>query len=236
MPQPLAVIISGFLMHQNTLLKFTLFISLSVTLLAACSSPGPVSNLAGAEPTEPPFTNEEPEKYQTFIVQTTPKETVRFFVARDGDKWRVDSAYGTPSQTTSLHTDKDYILAYEAKAYSEYDSTHGFDERPNMVQEISYGMLNSRDKAVYEEISSEAGVAKFRFIDARGKESVVTFDKENGLPIKKEIFSINDGAKTLEITISLEGLLTEVDPGHFEIPKEFKKASAEEMKKILTTR
>ncbi len=236
MPQPLAVIISGFLMQQITFVKFTLFISLTVTLLTGCSSSGPAANLAGAEPTEPPFTNDEPEKYQTYIVQTTPKETVRFFVARDGDKWRVDSAYGTPNQTTSLHTDKDFVLAYEAKAYSEYESTHGFNERPNMVQEISYGMLNSKEKAVYEEISSEAGMAKFRFIDAKGKESEVTFDKERGLPIKKEIFSVKDGAKTLEITISLEGLTTEVDPAHFEIPKEFKKVSAEEMKKILTPR
>ncbi len=193
----------------------------------------PAPDKAMGELSEPPYMNDEPEKYQTYVLQATSGETVKFFAARDGDKWRIDSAYGTPTQTGSLHTDKDYVLAFAQKSYGEYESAHGFDERPNMVQEITHGMLNARDKAVFETLSSAGGVTRYRAIDANGKEAVITFDETKKIPVKKEIFNTQGGVRKLEITISLEEFTTDVDAAHFEIPKGFKKVPRQEIKNIL---
>ncbi len=224
-----------FNMLQIKSIKFA-FVILSAIFVAGCSPPESAIPQSSAQPTEPPFSNEEPGRYQTFIVQTMADEADKFFVARDGDKWRIDSAYGTPGQTATLHTDKDYILAFIAKAYSEMETAHGFDERPNMVQEISHGLLNSREQASYEKIDSANSLTNYRYKDAKAKEVVLTFDEAKRVPVKKEIFGIVGGTRTLEKGITLEGFTTEVDPGHFKIPEDFKKVSAAEMKKILTAK
>lgn len=220
-----------------TLMKTAIFafvLPLVMFLLISCSSRNPADEVQSRPPTEAPYKSEEPERYQTFIVQKTAAETVRFFVARDGNKWRIDSAYGTPVQTSSLHTDKDYVLAFGPRVYSEYESVHGYDERPDVVQEITHGMINNKDIAVYEKTDDNGGLIKYKYLDQKGKESIVTYDTAKGIPIRKELFSIRDGARTSEVVISLEEFSTEVDPSNFELPKEFKRVSPQEMRSILS--
>ncbi len=204
-------------------------------LMISCSTPEPVADMPAAVPTEPPFANAEPEKYQTFVLQTSPSGTVRFLIARDGDRWRIDSDLGQPRQTGSLHTDqKDFVLDYATRSYGEYTAGHGFDERPNMVEEITHGLFNSREIAVYENLGTDGGFAQYKMTDGKGKESIITIDLAKGLPIRKEIFNIADGNRMLEMTVWLEDFTTEVDPANFEIGKDFKKVSMDEMKKILS--
>ncbi|MEQ1603993.1 MAG: hypothetical protein ABL999_03920 [Pyrinomonadaceae bacterium] len=191
---------------------------------------------AGAVMTEPPFKNGEPEKYQTEVLQTSAIGVEKFFIIRDGAKWRIDSAYGSPDQVSSLHTDKDYVASFAAKSVAEYPATHGFDERENMVTEISFGLINSREKAAYETMGTENGITKYRIAPAPPKniETVIHYDEKLGLPIKKEIFR-NDGANRLiDRTIEFSGFKTEIDTTLFAFPKDFKKVSVEDMKKILT--
>ena len=222
--------------HMNKIKSAGYVLALSIIAAAhfGCSTNEPAVNTAAQAPTEPPFKNEEPERYQTYIIQTTPAETVRFFVARDGAKWRVDSAYGTPDQTTSLHTDKDYVLSFGPRAYSEYESSHGYDERPYIVEEITHGMINRRDNAVYEKTGDSEGTVKYRYLDDKGREAIITYDETKSIPTMKEVYSIKDGSKLLEASISLEGFTTDVDPSNFELPKDFKRVTPQEMRSILS--
>ena len=205
-------------------MKVTLFLVAAAAFAAACSTTEPAPEKAAAEPTEPPFSNAEPERYQAVIVQTTGQELVKFRVVRDGNLWRIDSAYGEPGQTSSIHTDKEYVISFAGKAYGEYTAGHGFDERPQMVQEISGGMLNSREAAVFEKIGSEGGLTRYRMTDDKGVEAVITFDEGKGLPIRKE---------SQKMTVTLEDLSLEPDVSLFEIPKDLRKVPMDEMKKIL---
>ena len=205
----------------------------AVFLMASCSSMGSADAVSPAVPSEPPFKNDEPDRYQVFIIQTTPVESVKFFAARDGDKWRIDSAYGTSQHTASIHNDKDYVLAFGHGVYSEYDSAHGYDERPDLIQEITHGMINKKDLAVYETIDSAGDLVRYKYIDPKGQESLVTFDAAKGIPVRKELFVAKDGLKTLDITISLEGFSTDVDPATFDLPKDLKRVTPQEMRSVL---
>ncbi len=199
---------------------------------------GDIEKLTAADlaKTEPPYNNKEPEKYQVEIWQTSPTGTEKFFIVRNGDKWRIDSAYGSPDQVSNIHTEKDLVLSFAAKSYAEFPTSHGYDEREGMVTEISLGMLNSKAKGVYERTGTEDGVTKYKVTsDAdKGKESVVSFDEKLGIPVRKEIYKGTGAERTLEMTVTLNGFKPEADEGAFVLPKEFKKVSVEEIKKILS--
>ncbi|CAN5473811.1 hypothetical protein BH10ACI3_BH10ACI3_27960 [soil metagenome] len=186
--------------------------------------------------TESPFPNKDPEKYQVEIWQTSPTGTEKFLVARDGTKWRFDSAYGDPSQITTIRTDKEIVISVANKVYAEYPPAHGYDERENTISEMTLKMLNSTGKGTFEKIGTEGTVTRYKVMsdDDKGKESVISFDEKLGLPVKKEIYKGTGADRTLEMTVTLNGFTTEVDPAMFTVPKDVKKVSIDEMKKALS--
>lgn len=220
---------------------YFLFLTAIFTLLASgcsTSSPGgnaevPAISTAG---TEPPYKNKEPEKYQAEIWQVSAQGTDKYFIVRDGTKWRIDSGYGLPEQVTTLHTDKDYVVSNAAKIFTEYPPSHGFDEREGMVSEISLGMLNIRDAAVFKNIGTENELTKYQVTSEAepNVETIVYVDEKIGLPVKKEIFKVDGGQRTLDRSVILSGFKTTVDPGMFELPKGLRQASIDEMKKVLS--
>lgn len=224
-------------MRSNNLTYLLLLFSFTL-LLHGCQTVSTGENVNAAEraKTEAPFPNKEPEKYQTEIWQTSARGVEKFFMARDGAKWRLDSAFGAADQVTTLHTDKDYVLAAASKTYAEYPATHGFDERENMVSEISLGMLNGTERAIFEKLGTEAGITKYKMTADAGStiETFIYFDEKLGIPVKKEIFKVDGGQRVLDRSVELSGFKTEVEAATFTLPKDYQKSSIEEMKKVLT--
>jgi hypothetical protein len=227
-------------MHLTIFLRSILAVAVAAVLFSSCksSTTGDAANAAPAEAskTESPFANKEPEKYQAEIWQTSAKGTEKFLITRDGAKWRIDSAYGSPEQVSTIHTDKDYVIAFAAKSYGEYPIGHGFDERERTVNEVSLGLLNSLAKGTFEKLGTEGGVTRYKVVsDAdKGKASIISFDEKIALPVKKEIFGGGTPDGTPEMTVTLSGFKTDFDAAQFALPKDVKKASFEEMKKILS--
>lgn len=205
-------------------------------MFQACGGKAGVSGTPTADlpVTEPPFQNAEPDNYQVEVLQTTAKGVERYFIARKGKSWRVDNAYGDPGQVTSLRTDKDFVLNYATKTYAEYDSGHGYDERARMVEDVTRGMIIARTIASYEKIGTENGMTKYRVTGEPGKktESIITIDDKLGMPVSKEIYSL-EPARTLDVTVKLTGFKTEVDDSLLVMPKDFKKVPLEDMQKTL---
>lgn len=222
-------------MHLFRRSQLFLLTILSVALIGSCTGSQPEGNQNAADPTEPPFSNSEPERYQAIVVQASPSGSVKFLIARDGERWRIDSDLGLPGQTGSLHVDKkDYVLHFASRSYGEYTAGHGFDERPGMVEEISHGLLNSREVAKYEIIGTEGDLTRYKMTNDKGKEAVITIDTARGIPVRKEIYDLAEGGRKLEMTVTIEDYKTEPDPANFELPRDFKQVPIGEMKKILT--
>ena len=221
-------------------MKYLLVIAFTVFIFQSCKtvSPGEMSNtqILEASKTDAPYSNKESEKYQFEIWQTSPRGTEKFFAIRIGDKWRIDSAYGEPNQVTSLHTDKDYVVAFANKTYAAYSSGHGFDERERMIDEITRGMLNNETKGIFEKQTTENGITKYKVVSDidKGKEAIVSFDENAGFPVKKEIFAVDGANRILEMTVTLNGITTEVDEKLLAIPAGFKQVELGAMKGILS--
>lgn len=215
-----------------------ILIALSILLFQGCR------NAANVEPasfpgidvpmTDAPFSTKEPEKYQFEVWQTTPAGTDKFFAIRSGTKWRVDSAYGTPDQVTSLHTDKDYVLVFASKVYAELEASHGYDEREATIEGITQGMINGKNKGVFEKLATTDGITTYKMTSGaeRGKESIFSFDEKEGLAVKKEVYK-TDGGRVLESTVTLNGFKTDVDEKQLTLPAGFKKVQVDEIRKAL---
>ena len=215
-------------------------LTISVGLFQGCKT-APAANNTPApaievEKTDPPYPNKEPEKYQTEIWQTTAEGTDKFLVARDGAKWRIDSAYGSPDQVTTIHTDRDLVLSFAAKIYSEYPVGHGFDERADTINAMTRGMLNAKEKAAFEKEGTDGGLTKYKVAADAGKtiETLVYVDEKLGVPVKKEVYKTEDGHRVLDYSVQLSGFKTEVDASLFTLPKGFTQVSQDAMKKSLT--
>lgn len=227
-------------MNMTKLIAPLLLLTVTMLLFQGCrtASTGENTNdsATSVEKTDAPYANEEPEKYQTEIWQTSAKGVEKFFVMRDGEKWRMDSLFDTPEQVTTIHTDKEYVISQAAKVYAEYPVGHGYDDREDIVNAMTRGMLNAKVKAAYEKLGTDGGLTKYKVISDtdKGKESIVYFDDKLGLPVKKEIFSSGELGKAPEMTVILSGLKTEVDEKLFALPSGLKKISEQEMKKLLS--
>jgi hypothetical protein len=210
-------------------LSITLILVLMCLAMSACTGVEPVAEKPPLEPTEPPFENTEPEKYQTYVTHNTPAGVVRFFIARNGDNWRIDSDVDGPNRTASMRIDgKDYVLDLASGSYGEYTAGHGFDERQEMVREITYGLIAGKEIAVYEKTGEG-----YKFTDDKGREVIVRLS-DHGRPLKKEIYRNAENGRGLDISVELMEFKLEPDPVHFVMPKDLKKVSMAEMKNILT--
>ena len=217
-----------------------LFLTVTFLFFTGCRtvSTGENTNgsIDGVEKTKAPYADREPEKYQTEIWQTSARGMEKFFLTRDGERWRMDSSFGAPEQVTTIHTDKEYVISMATKVYAEYPIAQSFDDREDMVSAMTFGMLNARTKAVYEKLGTDGGMTKYRVItdDGKGKEAIVYFDDKLGLPVKKEIFKAGEAGKTPEITVELSGFKAETDEKLFVLPEGLKKIPADEMRKLLS--
>jgi hypothetical protein len=128
------------------------------------------------------------------------------------------------------------VIAFADKTYAVYGSGHGFDERERMIDEISRGMFNNQTKGIFEKQSSENGITKYKVISDidKGKEAIISFDDKAGFPIKKEIYKLDGGNRTLEMTVTLNDIKTDVDEKLLAIPAGFKQVEIEAMKKTLS--
>lgn len=208
----------------------------STLLWSACDN-GSTQVSPPPEPTDAPYAAVEPQKYQAEVWQVRAGVTEKYFIATDGTKWRIDSAYGDPRQVTSLHTDKEYVVAMADKTYAEVPVVHGYEtKREDMVREITYGMLNPEKPASYQKLKSEGGMVAYKVSPdpKEGSESIVTFDEKLGLPVKKEVYTGTAGNGTPTLTVSLTNFSTNVDASALEIPKDFKKVAIQDMKSVLT--
>lgn len=200
----------------------------------------------------PPFATKEPDKYQAsiFFASRFEEGAANFVeqtyrVARDGANRRLDFETGATHYAKLQTADgKVYILLPKKKVYAEL-TTAG--DAPNLPEEISLEhLLHTKPiGASYERIGEEdlAGrkTVKYRlnFGAVKGAENARTetfvwADESLGLPVKTEIVAIENnqpvGAKNV---IELREIKTEVAPEVFTVPKDFRKVSFEEIRKIM---
>jgi len=97
-------------------------------------------------------------------------------------------------------------------------------------------LLNNTTKGIFEKQSTENGITKYKVVSDidKGKEAIVSIDDKAGLPVKKEIYKLDGANRTIEMTVTINGLKTDIDEKLLAIPAGFRKVEIDEMKKTLS--
>jgi len=173
---------------------------------------------------EYPFVAREPEVFQADLVVQTGQTERRMFIARNGEKRRIDYDVGTASQHGVILSDKEYLLFFKRKVFEERSMS---SNAAASYDPLSAPMLGTRDYGSFEEISRSGSVVQFRarINDSSNSEAIIFFDEAIGLPVKQEFYSIEGEERKLQYSSELINFSTTVDPATFQVPAGFKKTT-----------
>ena len=171
---------------------------------------------------EYPFIAREPEVFQAELVVRTGETERRMFIARNGEKRRIDYDVGSDNHHGVVISDKEYLLFYKRKV---------FEERPlsanvaALYEPLSAQVLTTRDYANFEEINRDRSVVEYsaQINESSNSESIIFFDEAIGLPIRQEFYSMEGDERKLQYSVALEGFRTEADLDLFIVPKNFRR-------------
>jgi outer membrane lipoprotein-sorting protein len=171
---------------------------------------------------EYPFAAREPEVFHAELVVQTGETERRMFIARSGEKRRIDYDVGTESQHGVIIADKEYLLFFKRKVFEERSMS---SNAADSYDPLSAQMLGTRDYASFDEVGRSGPVVQFnaRINGSSNSETIIFFDEAIGLPVKQEFYSIEGEERKLLYSCQLRNFSTTVDPATFEVPAGFKK-------------
>ena len=200
--------------------KSLIFIAIFASFLTACGGAQPPTNrqisLAGDDPAEFPFSTKEPEQYQADVVITTGEKEDRFFVARNGSKWRMDFFEKGQLISTELNGDARYSIDHPTKSFTVASGGPLTFKADDMARSFFRGKTY-RD---FEDLGTDAGLRKYR-VKSDVDNIVISIDEASGLIVREE-FKNNQGAA--QMVYELRELNMTVDDAVFQLPKGYKKS------------
>jgi outer membrane lipoprotein-sorting protein len=211
---------------------------------AAPSSPNEVSSL-------PPFSTKEPDHYQATRIMTSidndgvqaPRVT-RVLIARQGERRREDYDSDSDLRTTYLEIPAGtFVLLPSKKLYADIKAgsatlalaNQQADQQADFSPEA---LLNEPTAARYEKLGSEKldgrTATKYRVTNpsTNGTEvqtvTLIWIDEALGMPIRSET-ETSDSTHHSKLTMELRDIRSQVDPGLFELPKDYRKVEYSEL-------
>jgi len=207
----------------------------------------------------PPFSTKEPERYQATMVVTgslggdspaipgvSNLLSREMQIARDGDRRRVDYELIPGARMSDLQIPAGhFMLLHSKKLYAEVKPGAAGDltaAARNLPSDFSPEKLinETNPGANYEKLGTETlngrTVTKYK-VTTTGKgegrglstETMVWIDESLGMPVKSETVSTGEQARGSRVTMELRDIKQEVDQSLFELPKDYKKVSSEEI-------
>lgn len=182
-----------------------------------------------------PFLTKEPETFQTEIVTTIDNLSTKKFIARSGKNYRLDYDFGTKKQVSIIQAEKIFKIFSEKKIYTETSLSEGFSIEESPMSFLTNELVNTQFNAEYTKIGTENNRTQYRvkFGETEKAETIIFVEETLKLPIRQEFYSLENGQKNLTMVIELKNFKSEANDDLFILPKDFKKVSAEEFKKIL---
>lgn len=199
----------------------------------------------------PPYPTKEPERYQATVVNTSGPISRETFVARDGEKRRMDFELLPGAKLTFIQLQDGRYLLYPAKKmYAEIGTTASNANGQGVPQDFSADKLinQARTGARYEKLGTEEvggrTTTKYR-VTTRGQtgegkevttETFVWVDESLGMPVKSETTSTGGPASGSKIGMEIKDIKLEVDASLFALPKDYKKATREDIQREALSR
>ena len=172
---------------------------------------------------EYPFTTREPDVFQTKIVVRSGGRERHMFLARERDRRRVDFDVDTDDHRAVISTDKQYVLSFKRKTYTEQPLVANAGEPDRQVLPI----MNHRDYSEFEEINREGSTIQYRarINESATSEIMIFFDEKIGMPVRQEFYSIEGDERTMRYSFELYDFSPAVEATLFDIPPGFRRVN-----------
>ncbi len=182
-----------------------------------------------------PFSTKEPDNFQAEIVVSTGGTERKTFVARSGAKRRYDFNAGAKNQVSSVSTDKHYLILPDKKIYAENSGGENIASTEIWTDFLTNEWLSEQTETVFEKIETVANATKYRIKpeNAGQTEILIFVDERLGFPVRQEFYSINGEQRVLNFAVELRNLKIPADENSFVVPKDYRKVSIDEFRKIL---
>lgn len=206
---------------------------------AACGPPAgndnkPIS-LGSDDKGEFPFSTKEPAIFQGNFVVSDGMTERKWFIARNGDKLRIDHFSGDTPAWSQIETDTVYILDHRKKTYASPQSVspdktgdQGF------VNDITSSFFRGKEYREFQDIGRDGNLIKYRVRDDEHPDSevLISIDEQTGLMVRQEFASRGERESDLPVKFVYEirDLKTEADDSLFQIPAGYRKVSWKELR------
>jgi len=228
-----------------------LFFVFSLVFASSCSygsvretnSPNQATFVVSKLKTEIPFSTKEPEIYQTEIVTETfaenEKTERKIFTARNGAKRLTVFNSGEKDEISQLEleTNQIFLINHSKKVYTEIQLNSALAVKTENNDFFDTELLNQKTPAAFESLGAENGLSKFRVklgdTENPKSEILVLVDENLKIPVRQEFYSLSGEQKILTFSVEMKDFKTQADDNFFELPKDFRKVSSEEFRKIL---
>jgi hypothetical protein len=188
-----------------------------------------------------PFSNKEPDVYQTEIVLTNyfggEKFERRSFTARNGAKSRFD--YENKISFLQLNEHEKFLIHSSKKIYAVSQTNSGVESETGDQIKIflTTEWLNDNRRATFENLGAENNLTKYlvRLEDAPkiNSEILIFVDGNLKIPVRQEFYTVNGEQKILVFSMELQNLKLETDDKLFEVPKDYRKVSSNEFQNAI---
>lgn len=222
---------------------------LATLLLASCSSKSPEAPTANKSSelivsSTPPFKTREPERYKavrtiTFTSAGGQSSATKTEIARD-KSFRREEDIGEPVVLLESELGR-FLVLFKEKIYADLSGESAADSESTELDNSPERLLHTGTlTSTYEKLGSEmiAGhdTTKYKVSvntssggNVSSIETMIWFDEKFGMPVKSET-KASDGSKTV---MELSNLDLNVDLSIFQIPADFQKVTAAELRRRI---
>lgn len=234
-------------MFSPNSIKFTC--ALSVLLFSSCGwraakpAETPATSPYGAEQlkSDVPFSTAEPENFQAdFVIEASGERASVIFTARAGNRRRYDYDSGEKNQFTVLEieTSASFLIFPFKKIYAE-NLNSSANGAPQMSEKFDDFLISEwlaqKPDAKFTRLGAENNLTKYavRLNDSDASETIVFVDEAINLPVRQEFYGVTGERKILNYAVEMKNFKRETDENLFEIPKDYKKVSLEQVKTAM---
>jgi hypothetical protein len=175
---------------------------------------------------EQPFGAKEPDVYQAEVSYSSGGTSDKYFVARNGDKRRVDTYKGDKAVLTELIRDNNrYVIDHVRKMYYIDAPT---DKGPKLVNPASLAFFQNTQHHEFDETGRSNGQISYKAKKNPGdpdQDVTLTIDEKTGLMVHQEVKAADPKNS---LVFDLKNVKLEAPEDLFALPQGYKQVTKQE--------
>ena len=180
-----------------------------------------------------PFSTHEPEVYQGDFVVTYGKTEDHKYLARNGDKWRIDFFRNNEPSQTQIKTDRLYYIDHQRKVYATTPENGNTVAGSGPFGDIGSNLFRGKEYREFDEIGRDGSLVRYRVrpTDDMKDDIVISVDAPSGMIVREEFrggAGQTDEGSQPDYIYDVRNLKFEVDDSVFAIPAGYRKVTWKE--------